>query len=273
MSSSTIIPPIEEQFCKEGVDIYQTQYLSHAVVKKFIHPALIRAWNANNNPNLKMADLACGEGFYARLFNEVTGGGRAVGIDLSPSMISLAKAIEAKEKKGLQYAVGDCTQDLTQLPEVASLAPFDIVNSVWLLDHASDRAMLKAMATSIAKLLRPEGATYAILINDKLKNSNYVKLEKYGIFYCSDPKDREEAYDGKTFPVKDIEDPSVRPSSSVCIVWTRPTLEQVFQEAGFGRVEFLSFPDIYKPVNQYEEEFFKDYLDQPDYMLLKAVKN
>src|SRR5262245_55551313 len=52
-------------------------------------------------------DLACGEGHYTRALRRL-GAARVVGVDLSPAMIGLAEAEEARRPLGVEYRVGTC---------------------------------------------------------------------------------------------------------------------------------------------------------------------
>jgi 2-polyprenyl-3-methyl-5-hydroxy-6-metoxy-1,4-benzoquinol methylase len=55
---------------------------------------------------LSVLDLACGEGYYSRLFR-ANGASRVVGVDLSEKMIELARASEAQSPLGIEYAACD----------------------------------------------------------------------------------------------------------------------------------------------------------------------
>ena len=53
-------------------------------------------------------DLACGEGYYSRIFKR-QGASRVLGVDLSSKMIDLARASERESQLGVEYVVGDAT--------------------------------------------------------------------------------------------------------------------------------------------------------------------
>src|SRR5262245_66583482 len=54
----------------------------------------------------RVLDLACGFGFYTRLFKQ-RGAAQVVGVDISPEMIRLARKQEQAEPLGITLSVGD----------------------------------------------------------------------------------------------------------------------------------------------------------------------
>jgi SAM-dependent methyltransferase len=58
---------------------------------------------------MAVLDMACGEGFYTRMFRE-RGAARVTGVDLSQGMIELARRQEAQHQLGIEYVVGDARE-------------------------------------------------------------------------------------------------------------------------------------------------------------------
>lgn len=94
-----------------------------------------------------MVVLACGKGFYTRLFRQ-RGTAEVVGVDLSEGMIDLARAGEAARPLGIKYLVRD-GKDLG-IPEA-----FDLAVAAYLLNYARDRGEPGAMYRGIARCLKP----------------------------------------------------------------------------------------------------------------------
>src|SRR5215471_18616675 len=76
---------------------------------------------------LSVLDLACGEGYDARLIRRA-GAARVVGVDLSGEMIALAKREEASRPLGIEY-IHSAAQDL------GTIGAFDLVSAAYLLHY------------------------------------------------------------------------------------------------------------------------------------------
>lgn len=109
---------------------------------------------------LRVLDLACGEGFYTRRIRE-RGAARALGVDLSPEMIALARQQEHANPMGVDYLVASAEA----LPGAGLCAPgsFDVVSAAYLLNCAPDRMALQRMTNAIAQCLIPGGRFVATL--------------------------------------------------------------------------------------------------------------
>ena len=118
-------------------------------------------------------DLACGEGFYTRRLKQ-RGASRAVGVDLSPKMIELARAEETRRPQGVEYVVADAAQ--VKLGET-----FDLVVASYLLNYAQTAAELLAMCQGIARHLKPGGRFVTVNNNPGQTVPNYGRTKKYGI--------------------------------------------------------------------------------------------
>ena len=118
-------------------------------------------------------DLACGDGYYTRLFKR-EGAGRVVGVDRSPGMISMARTIEAEAPLGLEYQV----QDVSRLSQIGY---FDLATAVYLLPYASTKKILTAMSQTIYANLRSGGKLVAIVSNPELVAEDLAIYEPYGL--------------------------------------------------------------------------------------------
>jgi toxoflavin synthase len=117
-------------------------------------------------------DLACGEGFYSRIFKR-QGAARVLGVDLSSRMVDLARASEGESRLGVEYAVGDAT----------AFEPddtFDIVTAAYLLNYADTPEKLLAMCQTVSRSLRPGGRFVTVNNNPSQAPERFAAAKKYG---------------------------------------------------------------------------------------------
>ena len=114
-------------------------------------------------------DVACGTGFYARLFHDL-GATRVVGVDSAGEMIGYARHVEEREPRGITYE----QHDATALPV---LGEFDVVTAVWLLGYADDEAALDVMIANLAANLAPGGRLVVLVPNP---DADWDLLAQYG---------------------------------------------------------------------------------------------
>ncbi len=107
--------------------------------------------------SLKVLDLACGEGYYTRKFRR-EGAQTVVGVDVSPSMIDLARAQEQNDQLGITYHVADASK-------LALVQEFDLVGAAYLLNYAQNKEQLLSMCQVIADHLRLGGRFVTINSN------------------------------------------------------------------------------------------------------------
>jgi len=96
-------------------------------------------------PGERALDVGCGRGaVLLRLGEAVSPGGRAVGVDLSPNMVALARSVAAEHGADVTVEVGDAVD-----PPVADAA-FDLVASSLVLFFLPDpAAALRAWTTKL----------------------------------------------------------------------------------------------------------------------------
>jgi SAM-dependent methyltransferase len=97
---------------------------------------------------LRLLDLACGHGRFARLFAQR--GARVVGLDLSRALLDKARAAERDEPLGITYLHADAT-----VPECLAGEIFDVVVCSFGL---SDIDNLDGALATVERVLRPGGA-------------------------------------------------------------------------------------------------------------------
>ncbi|GLY47952.1 class I SAM-dependent methyltransferase [Lentzea sp. NBRC 102530] len=114
-------------------------------------------------------DVACGTGFYARLFHDL-GATRVLGVDSAGEMIGYARYVENREPRGITYAQHDAM-------ELPVLGEFDVVTAVWLLGYADDVPALDAMITNLTANLAPDGRLVVLVPNP---DADWDLLAQYG---------------------------------------------------------------------------------------------
>lgn len=110
-----------------------------------LHAAVAEAMNVQ--PGERVLDLGCGTGGVAEIVARP--GVTAVGIDLAPGLIDIARARAAERGLSIEYAVGDC-ENL----EAVEDASFDAVGSSVGIMFAPDH---EATASELARITKPGG--------------------------------------------------------------------------------------------------------------------
>ncbi|WP_260417954.1 class I SAM-dependent methyltransferase [Pseudomonas cichorii] len=104
-------------------------------------------------------DLACGFGFFGReLYRQ--GASKVVGVDISSSMIELARKESERNNEAIEYLVSNVA-DMGTLPQ----APFDRVSAAWLFNYAQSIDELETMFAVVAKNLKPGGRLIAYTVD------------------------------------------------------------------------------------------------------------
>jgi SAM-dependent methyltransferase len=99
-----------------------------------------------------MCDICCGTGGTALEFAKA--GYKANGVDLSPTMIRIAREKAAKARLDVQFIRADMRK--FRLPQ-----PVDLITCEFdALNHVPNKSDLKLVAQSVAKALRPGGYFY-----------------------------------------------------------------------------------------------------------------
>ena len=201
-------------------------------------------------------DLACGEGFYSRIFRRM-GASRVVGVDLSSRMIELARASEEEFSLGVEYRVGDATAFESQ-------EAFDIVTAAYLLNYANTQEMLLAMCQTVSRSLRPGGCFVTVNNNPSQAAHRFGATKKYGfVKSVSEPL---QAGTPITYTVFQDGD-----SFSFDNYYLSPeTHEQALTAAGLRDVEWVKAR--LSPEWDEEPEFWDDFFDDPSVIFLRCRK-
>lgn len=128
-------------------------------------------------------DLACGEGFYTRIYRGMTSG-RVIGVDFSENMIKLAKwqQTTASSSEEIQFYQHDCSLPIDFLPHET----FDLVTPTFLLQNATSEERFEQMVRNIFNLCKPGGRVVGMGSSMKCPPEKLKRDEKYGRFYTID---------------------------------------------------------------------------------------
>lgn len=203
---------------------------------------------------LAVLDVACGEGFYTRLIR--TGGAaRAVGVDVSPAMIELARQQEADQPLGIEY-----------LPVSAEKMPvleaFDLVTTAFLFNTAPDRATLAAMARSLATNLK-RGGRFVATLGD-LCRWPQVDYRAYGMVTDIREALPEGAPYQITFPLDDDS------FTITDFAWSHAAYEEALSAAGFEAIRWLSPTIAEEGLARFGAAYWQTYLGFPPVVRLEA---
>jgi ubiquinone/menaquinone biosynthesis C-methylase UbiE len=210
-------------------------------------------------------DLACGNGHYTRQLKALNCS-YIVGVDISPTMIKIARDIEQEDPKQIEYIISD----VKQLPQFEK--PFDIITGFFFLSHAQTREELLAIAKSIYANLGKNKRFFSLTgsTNADVATFNTDKLRKYGHRrHVEGIPDNTPMPDGMlhTFTMYNNRDEVLGVITSHH--YTPKTYEEVFREAGFTTLEWVP---LQCDPNIPNKEFFDDLIKYTPITGLIATK-
>ena len=163
-------------------------------------------------------DLACGYGFFGReLYRR--GAKAVVGVDISPSMIQLARDESARNGESIEYHVRN-------VAEMETLGQFGPITAAWLFNYAQPPAELEKMFAVAARNLRPGGrlVAYTVEPDYRLALGNFTT---YGVTV----KNEQPHLGGYRCDAEFVTHP---PSAFTFYRWGRDVYERAIQRAGFS---------------------------------------
>lgn len=147
----------------------EVRYHSYHAAQHVVRYAVVK----NAVAGKRVLDVACGEGYGARLLVE-WGAREVVGVDVFPQSIAAAKRVFGGE--GISFLVGDAEQLEKTLDGVP---PFDLIVSFETIEHLAHPERFLA---SLPRLLASDGALIISCPNDRAyspDNSNPFHLKAY----------------------------------------------------------------------------------------------
>jgi SAM-dependent methyltransferase len=204
-------------------------------------------------------DLACGEGYYSRALRG-QGAARVVGVDLSPAMIRLAEAEEARRPLGIDYRVGDVrTLDVP--------AEFDLVFAAYLLNYARTAEELTQMCRVIAGALRPGGRFVTANSNPGEPTGAPATDRAYGFAR----RLRGELVEGAAI-VWEIFLPDGTSFELTNYYLGVPTMEEALRAAGLRDVRWHAPEVAREGLRAFGREHWADFLARPPVAFIECVK-
>ncbi|WP_196891745.1 class I SAM-dependent methyltransferase [Aureivirga marina] len=209
----------------------------------------------------KILDLACRTGHYAFLFQKKEAE-KIVGVDISPRMIKLAN--RKKEMLGVQNIefIEKDVKDLEKLDE------FDIITSIFLLNHAKSEEEVRTIAEVIYKNLKEDGIFLSCTFNFHHKGYIRDRYKNYKI----DISIKEDDYsNGSPVNIEIIPDQHGRIFITDYFMDPR-VYEKAFRDVGFKSFKWISLTISEEGKEKFGEKYWEEYIAYPYDILIKAIK-
>ena len=210
-------------------------------------------------------DLGGGTGVHARQAIEL--GAAAIDlIDLSPEMLRIAEQDEESLGRGgqiVRFFEADASKPLTHLP--LRFRDYDMVMANWLFSHADSREVLEGMFRNIGDHLKPGGRFVSIYDKGRIRVEDSKRHEKYGISWPW-VQDIPEGVNYKV--ILDSTPPTEIEVTSLDLISSGST--ELHENFGLTNVEAV--PNESAEIVQKDPDFWKAFLDEPSFVVVKAVK-
>lgn len=208
--------------------------------------------------NLRVLDLACGDGFYTRLL-KAAGAGEIVGVDISPAMIARAERYEQNSPAGIRYVCADAAN----LPDLGS---FDLVTAAYLLHYAVNDKALVAMCTGIARALTAGGRFVTLNENPEYPAEPNGAYAQYGFSKTIDG----DPVDGATIRYRML---AGRESFGFeARYYARASYDTVLRQTGFTAVQWHDLILDREGAEAMGTEYFEAYLAHPPVVGLSCCR-
>nr|VFK20604.1 MAG: Ubiquinone/menaquinone biosynthesis C-methylase UbiE [Candidatus Kentron sp. LPFa]VFK34548.1 MAG: Ubiquinone/menaquinone biosynthesis C-methylase UbiE [Candidatus Kentron sp. LPFa] len=231
---------------------YQKLDLPARHVNAYTHLNLI-----GNVAGQSILDLACGTGYYTRMFKPSAK--YVVGVDISEKMIEIARQEEAREPLGIEYLVCD-------VAELGKIGDFDLVVAAFLLHYAQTKEQLLEMCRNISVNLKTGGRFVTINGNLEMPPELYPKLQKYGATRSVSEPLREGTPITLTFTVKGER------FSFDNYYLSKATYEWAFRQAGFKEVHWREPMVSPEGLQKFGQAFWQDALDYSCNWFIECLK-
>lgn len=202
----------------------------------------------------KVLDLACGEGVSTRMLHDL--GAKTVhGIDISEKQIELAKK---QEIPGVTYEQMDCMND-----DFRGEGNFDVVSGMMFIHYAKSKEQIQKVLQNVHSALKDDGVFYAMTVNPDLLKNGY---QEYGIKIT--PQGKTEGSEA----LIELHDFDWNKFCEFAIHgWSKETYQELFESEGF-EIEWQEGVVSEEGIDKYGKEFWQDFINNPAYVIIKAVK-
>jgi toxoflavin synthase len=220
----------------------------------------------------RVLDAGCGEGIFSRIYKQVKGASRVVGVDISAGLVAAAAEREERERLGIEYGKLDLTERDPRL-----VGQFDFVASSMVLMHVPTREGLESVAKNLYSYIDPKTGGRLL--------AEFVQVEfdvtergedwepRYG-WYWSKPQNGRTYADGELVDVDITFDPRVGPIHLTCHMWRKQSYEAAFKAAGFSNVRWIKpelFDDSAKKLGL-ADDFFEPFVRLGPIWIISAEK-
>ena len=206
---------------------------------------------------LDALDLACGDGLITRQLKSM-GADAVAGIDLSATMIGLAKEKEQQEPRDIEYRVG-------KVGEIGQIGQFDLITAAFLLHYAETQEELARMCQDIYTNLKPGGRFITINNNSESPLSDHVD---YGNLIKAD---RLPLQEGDPLHVIILGDDGSKVQFTN-YYWQKQTYIDTLDKAGFSFVNWLPIRVTEEGMREMGKEYWRAFEDKPFFTLIEALK-
>ncbi|CAF1132263.1 unnamed protein product [Didymodactylos carnosus] len=261
---------IYDTIAEEYVELSKTSGLKKDVIEyTFFNYMLIPnecSTTSTDNFTLRskrILDLGCGDGHYTRKLKDLNCS-YILGVDISATMINMAKEKELNDPKGIDYL---CANGAI-LSKPRDDDRYDIVTGLHYIHYSKTYEELKQKIKVIYEQLKPNGTFYSISTNvcGGMEVYNNDKHKKYGFKTETDG----ELKDGSEIKHTFYHDVS-RPSKCIfyCYYFSPKTYENFFNEAGFKSLQWIPA----QPDPKVEDKtFYDDFKRYPSIVGMVAKK-
>ncbi|MDM8348850.1 class I SAM-dependent methyltransferase [Pseudomonas sp. sp1636] len=204
-------------------------------------------------------DLACGEGRFSRTIKR-QGARQVVGVDISAGMIELARQAEKQRPLGISYIHSD-------VAALGTIGSFDMVSAAFLFNYAASKEALLALCRTAYNNLKAGGQLVASINATPLfPPRNDQATRKYGyLVHSPSPLHEGDAVEYAFFTGSH----AIRLFN---VHWSRATYEWALREAGFGACRWQSPTVSQQGLEQHGDEFWRDFLREPNFICLGACR-
>ena len=215
------------------------------VVRYMETPTLL--YMLNDLEGKSVLDLACGTGYYARIFAK-SGAQKVVGVDISAEMLSVARSLEEAHRQNITYQQLDAS-----IPK--AMGSFDLVTGIFLFNNAPTSEALKGMCQNIYDNLS-EGGTFIGVAVDP----DYSLIRGHSDQYGFEVLEQSPVKGGNVLEVELSLQPPVRVKN---YQWSRDTCEWALEEAGFERIAWRPYFVSSEGIEKYGWDFWGSFLKNP----------
>ncbi|ORX80500.1 S-adenosyl-L-methionine-dependent methyltransferase [Basidiobolus meristosporus CBS 931.73] len=210
---------IAEEYTKSK-DLPFRIYVERPTLLKLIGSSMI---------NKRVLDLACGSGYYSRLYRDKMRASFVYGVDISKSMIDIAESMECPNTSRIRYKVMN-VGEMDVAEPIDHLEKFDVVSAAYLLCYAKSPDELLRFCEVIASNLKDGGKLF--MLNDNPNAAYTVHQRKKYALAKSIPDGGFNPTDGDTIQYELTNtDGSIASFNNVW--WPLTTYEWALRQAGF----------------------------------------